>query len=41
VIVAEKANEVGGLRFGEYAKVGVPIAVVTTAIGTLWLVGVR
>jgi Na+/H+ antiporter NhaD/arsenite permease-like protein len=41
VIVAEKATEVGGLRFWEYARVGVPIAVATTAIGTLWLVGVR
>jgi Na+/H+ antiporter NhaD/arsenite permease-like protein len=41
VIVAEKANEVGGLRFGEYAKVGVPIAIVTTALGTAWLIAVR
>jgi Na+/H+ antiporter NhaD/arsenite permease-like protein len=41
VIVAEKANEVGGLRFGEYAKVGVPIALVTTALGTAWLIGMR
>jgi Na+/H+ antiporter NhaD/arsenite permease-like protein len=41
IIVAEKANEVGGLRFGEYAKVGVPIALVTTALGTAWLTGVR
>jgi Na+/H+ antiporter NhaD/arsenite permease-like protein len=41
IIVAEKATEAGGLRFGEYSRVGVPIAVVTTAIGTLWLVGVR
>jgi len=39
--VAEKANEVGGLRFGEYAKVGVPIAIVTTALGTAWLIAVR
>jgi Na+/H+ antiporter NhaD/arsenite permease-like protein len=38
IIVSEKSQEVGGLRFGEYAKVGVPIAVVTTALGTLWLV---
>jgi Na+/H+ antiporter NhaD/arsenite permease-like protein len=41
VIVAEKASEVGGLRFGEYARVGIPIALVTTAIGTAWLVAVR
>ena len=41
VIVSEKANAIGGLRFLEYAKVGAPIALVTTAIGTLWLVAVR
>jgi Na+/H+ antiporter NhaD/arsenite permease-like protein len=41
VIVAEKASEVGGLRFGEYLKVGGPIAVVTTMIGTAWLMAVR
>ena len=34
-------NEVGGMRFGEYARAGVPIALVTTAIGTAWLVLVR
>jgi Na+/H+ antiporter NhaD/arsenite permease-like protein len=37
IIVSEKAKEVGGLRFGEYAKAGVPIALVTTGIGTVWL----
>jgi Na+/H+ antiporter NhaD/arsenite permease-like protein len=41
VIVAEKANEVGGLEFGEYAKVGLPIALVTAALGTAWLAVVR
>jgi Na+/H+ antiporter NhaD/arsenite permease-like protein len=38
IIVSEKAREIGGLRFGEYAKAGVPIALVTTLIGTAWLV---
>ena len=38
IIVSEKSQAVGGLRFGEYAKVGIPIAIATTALGTLWLV---
>jgi Na+/H+ antiporter NhaD/arsenite permease-like protein len=37
IIVSEKSQEVGGLKFVEYAKAGVPIALATTAIGTLWL----
>ena len=37
IIVSEKSQEVGGLKFVEYAKAGVPIAFATTAIGTLWL----
>jgi Na+/H+ antiporter NhaD/arsenite permease-like protein len=41
IIVSEKSQEVGGLRFVEYAKAGVPIALVTTAIGTVWLTFVR
>jgi Na+/H+ antiporter NhaD/arsenite permease-like protein len=41
IIVSEKANEVGGLRFVEYAKAGLPIGILTTAIGTLWLALVR
>lgn len=41
VIVAEKAHPVGGLRFWEYARAGVPIALATTVLGTLWLVLVR
>ncbi len=38
IIVSEKSQEVGGLRFREYAKVGIPVAVTTTALGALWLV---
>ena len=38
VIVAEKAEPVGGLRFGEYLKIGVPVALLTTLAGTLILV---
>jgi hypothetical protein len=28
---------VGGLKFWPYLRVGLPLAVVTTAIGTVWL----
>jgi Na+/H+ antiporter NhaD/arsenite permease-like protein len=38
IIVSEKSQEVGGLKFVEYAKAGIPIAFATTAIGTVWLV---
>ncbi len=41
VIVAEKANGVGGLRFREYLRFGVPIAVSTTLVGALLLVVFR
>ena len=37
VIVAEKARDVGGLRFVEYLKVGVPVATLTTLAGAAWL----
>jgi Na+/H+ antiporter NhaD/arsenite permease-like protein len=41
VIVSEKAARVGGLGFKEYLRAGIPIALATTAIGTVWLVGLR
>jgi Na+/H+ antiporter NhaD/arsenite permease-like protein len=41
VIVAEKARTVGGLRFGEYLRVGLPVAVLTTLAGTVLLVYLR
>jgi Na+/H+ antiporter NhaD/arsenite permease-like protein len=41
VLVAEKAESIGGLRFREYLKAGAPIALVTTLLGTLWLVVIR
>jgi Na+/H+ antiporter NhaD/arsenite permease-like protein len=41
VIVAEKARDLGGLRFGEYLRVGAPVALATTLVGTLWLLLVR
>lgn len=41
VIVAERGREIGGLGFVEYAKVGVPLALATTALGTAWLLALR
>jgi Na+/H+ antiporter NhaD/arsenite permease-like protein len=41
VIVAEKAKSVGGLRFGEYLKAGVPVATITTLVGALLLYATR
>ncbi|MEA2751901.1 MAG: hypothetical protein QOI41_6044 [Myxococcales bacterium] len=41
VIVAEKAEAVGGMRFGEYLKIGVPVALLTTLVGAVLLVVLR
>jgi Na+/H+ antiporter NhaD/arsenite permease-like protein len=41
VIVAEKAAPVGGIRFGEYLKIGVPVALLTTLAGALILVALH
>jgi Na+/H+ antiporter NhaD/arsenite permease-like protein len=37
IIVAESAREVGGIGFFEYLRVGLPLALITTLIGTGWL----
>jgi Na+/H+ antiporter NhaD/arsenite permease-like protein len=37
VIVAENARDIGGVSFFAYLAVGVPIALLTTAMGTAWL----
>lgn len=37
VIVAEAARDVGGISFIDYLKVGVPVALTTTAAGVLWV----
>jgi Na+/H+ antiporter NhaD/arsenite permease-like protein len=37
LIVAESARKTSPLTFGEYLKVGVPVTVVTLALGTWWL----
>lgn len=41
IIVAERGRAVGGLTFIEYARVGVPLATITTALGTVWLLFVH
>lgn len=41
VIVAEKAEAVGGLRFGEYLRLGLPLATITTALGALMLLAMH
>lgn len=38
VIVAEKGRPVGGFGFLEHLRVGLPLAVLTTALGTAWMV---
>jgi Na+/H+ antiporter NhaD/arsenite permease-like protein len=41
IIVAERGRAVGGLPFLGYLRVGFPLAVLTTAVGTAWLLLVR
>jgi Na+/H+ antiporter NhaD/arsenite permease-like protein len=41
IIVAERGRSVGGLAFWPYLRVGVPLALATTAAGTAWLVFVH
>jgi Na+/H+ antiporter NhaD/arsenite permease-like protein len=41
VIVSEKSQRLGGLGFVEYLRAGMPVSIVTTIIGTAWLVGIR
>jgi Na+/H+ antiporter NhaD/arsenite permease-like protein len=37
LIVAEGARELGGIGFWTYLRVGLPLALTTTLLGTLWL----
>lgn len=37
VIVAERGRSVGGLAFLPYMRLGAPLALLTTALGTVWL----
>jgi Na+/H+ antiporter NhaD/arsenite permease-like protein len=41
IIVAEKARETGGMGFWAYLRVGAPVALLTTALGTAWLLALR
>jgi Na+/H+ antiporter NhaD/arsenite permease-like protein len=41
IIVAERSEKIGGLRFFEYLRTGLPLALATTALGTLWLLWVH
>lgn len=40
VIVAEAGRDVGGMGFFSYLKVGLPLALLTTGLGTAWLLAV-
>ncbi|NUO47664.1 MAG: arsenic transporter [Polyangiaceae bacterium] len=37
VIVSERSRDVGGYGFWAYTRLGFPIAILTTAVGTAWL----
>lgn len=38
IIVSESSRDIGGLGFVEYLRVGIPLAVLTTIVGTMWVV---
>jgi Na+/H+ antiporter NhaD/arsenite permease-like protein len=37
IIVAERARAIGGIGFLEYLRIGLPLALLTTGVGALWL----
>lgn len=37
IIVAEAGRDVGGVGFLQYLRVGLPVALLTTLLGVLWL----
>ncbi len=37
IIVAESAREVGGIGFRAYLRVGIPLALLSTGVGAVWL----
>lgn len=41
IIVSERARSIGGLGFIEYLRVGFPLAIATTVLGTAWLLFVH
>jgi Na+/H+ antiporter NhaD/arsenite permease-like protein len=40
VIVAESARDLGGIGYLRYLAVGFPLAILTTAMGTVWMYSV-
>jgi Na+/H+ antiporter NhaD/arsenite permease-like protein len=40
IIVAEAGADVGGIGFWQYLRVGLPVAVATTAVGVVWVGGI-
>ncbi len=40
IIVAEKSREVGGMDFWAYLRVGLPLSLLTTLVGALWIYAV-
>jgi len=40
IIVAEKSREVGGIGFWAYLRVGLPLSLLTTLVGALWIYAV-
>ncbi len=38
IIVAENARDLGGIGFLDYLRVGLPLALLTTLVGVLWMV---
>jgi len=41
IIVAERGREVGGLPFLAYLRVGFPLAILTSGLGTAWLLAIH
>ncbi|MBI4720196.1 MAG: arsenic transporter [Chitinivibrionia bacterium] len=38
IIVAENARDIGGIGFMQYVRIGLPLALISTLAGTIWLV---
>jgi Na+/H+ antiporter NhaD/arsenite permease-like protein len=41
IIVAETGREVGGIGFWQHLRIGLPLAILTTGVGTVWVVLMR
>ena len=40
IIVAEAAHDIGGIGFWQYFRLGLPLALLTTLVGALWVIGI-